>query len=554
MRGVIAQLDQLIVEIRSDQARRIQNQVDEPTFISIFNTKTNHEQSTNQINGQFVHSQLLIDCLLRMKSISTDKKQLVEFCQQEYRDNDSQLSIVSEFEQDYEPNQSVWWYTRPTFLQRLLNKALRVQNIDLLFLFRFFIRDIAEQLNQHRCSSPMRLYRGQLMSQEELDILRNSIGELISMNSLLSTSISRPTALFFLGQFNAADDLQRVLFEIDADPRRGGFKPFANITSLSYFSEEREVLVMLGSIFRLNDVLLGEDRVWIIRMTLCSDNDHDSKAIFDHMTKELDGGGETSLISLGHVLCDMGKFDQAEKCYRQFLNELPPDHPEIARCYKALGDVTSEKGDYDSSLAWLQKSLEASSRTLKLDETKLACIHNSIGEVHRKKGDLTRALESYTKALMIWKQLFGEDHPDVAMCFNNMGGVYQEEKNYPKALECHQNSLTIWEKHLPADHSYLAVAHNNIGEVHRCLNQYDVALEHFQLSLKIKSKSLPYQHSENASTIANIGVVHEKKGDCRKALSFYEEAAIIYRHVLPPSHPDLLDIEQDIQRVSMSLK
>jgi len=164
-------------------------------------------------------------------------------------------------------------------------------------------------------------------------------------------------------------------------------------------------------------------------MTLCSDSDHDLKTIFDHMKNKY-GDGETSLYSFGHVLRKMGKFDEAEKYYRRLLNELPSDHGDIVRCYWGLGDVTDEKGDYDSSLSWHQKSLEIKIRTLKSDDPSIASSHNSIANVHWRKGDHKRALESSEKALIIWKRAFGENHPDVAMCLNNMGMLYRKENRY----------------------------------------------------------------------------------------------------------------------------
>ncbi|CAF4183835.1 unnamed protein product, partial [Rotaria magnacalcarata] len=93
-----------------------------------------------------------------MKPNLTDKNELINLCQKFYENNPKELSLVREFEQNYSSNQAVWWYTRDSFVYRLLNKALRVQNIDLLFLFRFFIRDIEVQLKQYRCSSLVRVY------------------------------------------------------------------------------------------------------------------------------------------------------------------------------------------------------------------------------------------------------------------------------------------------------------------------------------------------------------------------------------------------------------
>ena len=256
------QLEAIVTQILTDQAIRVRNKVDEPLSINIFNTTNEKEQSTNEINGQFVYSQLLIDCLLRMPSTSTDKDELIDLCKKQYKDNATELAIIVEFERDYSSNRALWWYTRESFLYRLLNKALRVHNIDLLFLFRFFIRDLRRQLEQLQCQTAIHVYRGQVMSNDEFQSLKNSIGQFITMNSFLSTSLDRRLALSFLTSSTASDDLQRVLFEIEIDPTLPSIKPCANITSHSFFTDEQEVLIMLGSIFRLKSIN-HHDRVWI---------------------------------------------------------------------------------------------------------------------------------------------------------------------------------------------------------------------------------------------------------------------------------------------------
>jgi hypothetical protein len=86
---------------------------------------------------------------------------------------------------------ALWWYLRESFLYRLLNKALRTQDIHLLFIFRFFIRDIQQQLKQLQSADLKFVYRVQLMTIEEFDNLQKSVG--------LSTSLNRPYTLFLLG-------------------------------------------------------------------------------------------------------------------------------------------------------------------------------------------------------------------------------------------------------------------------------------------------------------------------------------------------------------------
>ncbi len=546
---MIIKSEDLVNQIQSDQTKRIKKKIDETLSINIFNT--DRGQSTTGLNGQFVHSQLLIDCLLRMEPTTVEKNDLITLCKEEYRGNPHELSIINDFEKNYTSHRAIWWYTRQTFLYRLLNKALRVQNVDLIYLFRFFIRDINHQLKElNKCSSPIHVYRGQLMVQDELQILKDSTGKYISINSFFSTSLNRDLALVFSRD---PDHCERVLFEIEADPQSNDGKPFADISTYSYFPDESEVLFMLGSIFRLGSISCNADGIWIIRMTLSSGNDHDLKPIFEHM-KNQHGQDKTDLLSFGHVLRDMGKFDEAENYYRRSLDPLPTDSQELSRCYHALGIIAYEKGDYESSLKWHFSALEIKQRSLKSDDPHLANSYNSIGTIYERKKDYTRALQSFHKSLLILQQAFGDDHPKVAICLNNIAGIYQTEKRYNEALEYNQYALKIREKHLPADHPDLGASHSNIGIIYRCLGQYDLALDHHHRSLNIHQKSLPPQHPQLASTFNNVGLVYEDKEDYQQALGQYEKAAIIYRHALPSTHPNIIKTELFIQRVSSKMK
>jgi tetratricopeptide (TPR) repeat protein len=554
VKGVVVHLDELIQRIQSDQTQRQYHRIDESLAINIFKSKISDQgQSSTGLNGQFIYSHLLIDCLIRMDSSSEDKKELIALCKEQYKNNSTELNLIEEFDKSYSSNRAIWWYTRDSFLYRLLNKALRIQNIDLLFLLRFVIGDIGRQLENSKCSTSIRVYRAQQISREEIEILKNSIGEFISINSFLSTSLNRQQARIFHYSNELIDGMEQVFFEIDADPRLETMKAFSQITSLSFFPGEEEVLFMIGSIFRLDQIERDHEGFWNIRMKLCSDNDHQLQTLFQYMKDEL-GTGETNVLVFGHILRKMGKLDYAEKYYRRFLNQFSYDDTNMAHCYHALGLLADDKGDYESSLIWYKKSLEMFTRTLKSDDPNIAIPHNSIAIIHQRKGDYALALESYEKALSIWKRAFGEDHPHVAICLNNMGNVYRNEKKYSKALECVEKGLTILQKHLPADHSDLASSYGSIGNIHLCLNHHDQALEYYNLALKIYQKSRPPQHPDIAMTLNNIGTVYEDKNEYQQALSYFERAANIYRQSLPATHPSIIQLEQTIKRISSKLK
>jgi len=52
------------------------------------------------------------------------------------------MNILKEFENAYDKYSPIWWYTRECFVYKMLNKALRTENIDILIKMDFFIRDL----------------------------------------------------------------------------------------------------------------------------------------------------------------------------------------------------------------------------------------------------------------------------------------------------------------------------------------------------------------------------------------------------------------------------
>ena len=537
--------------IQSHHSGRRQNKHDEPFSISVFNEDNDYGQSTTGLDGRFLHSQLLIACLRRMKTTLTDKNEFISHCRQLYTGNNKQLETVNEFEQNYASEHSLWWYSKETFLYRLLNKALRIQNIDLLFLFRFFIRDIEKQLHRRRYRSSVRIYRGQLMSLEELNVLKNSIDKFISINSFLSTTSNRETALLYLGSSACDDMLERVFFEINADPSQDGIKPFADLSGISVFPEE-EILMMLGSIFHLKKIYRDDNQIWHIEMNLCSDNICDLQTVFYHMNNQY-SLSNTALLLFGNVLIDMAYFDNAEKYIRRLLNQLSVQHKDLYKCYHALGKISCEKGNYDLGLDYLYKSLETLPKFEGYD-SRLGYIYNSIGEVYQKKGDIKRALDSYEKAFTAFKQTFNDNQEPIAWCYNNLGIIYEEQKDYLKARDYLTKALNIKMQELPAEHPCLSNTYNNLGNIHYCLHEYDQALEKYQLTYNIFQKSLTPRHPSIARTLKNIGIVYEAKEDFTEAKKYYEKADSIREKVLSSSHPDLIEIKKDIARVSSRIK
>ncbi|CAF2095426.1 unnamed protein product [Rotaria magnacalcarata] len=557
VKELYVKLDDLINRIQEDhKLRRMEEE--SLSMMTVFNTTGQLDQSSSGINGQFVHFQLLIDVLIRMKPNVHDKKELIALCKQEYSNNETEMKNLRDFKQNYLPDMAIWWYTRESFIYKTLNKALRVQNIDLLFLFRFFIRDIHQQLCENQEPSTFEVFfRGQWMSNDEIDKLKHSIGNFISMNSFLSTSKKESVARQFLEDDSDQNDTskQKVLFKITVDPQVGANKPFADISHLSCVKREAEVLFMIGSIFRLDRIQEGDsnnNQLKIFEMSLCGEK-YGLKKLFEFMRNEYDIE-ETNLLSFGNVLRSMGKINHAEKYYRRLLNELHEDDPLLAHVYYNIGLVAKLKCDYDNSMEYYRKALKISMEHGSVDNVIIAKTHNGIGEILWKNGEKNQALESFKEAVKIFEQAKLGDRAEMALFQDNIGLFYREQSNYHEALFCYARSLMIRQKCLPKNHPDLAMSYNNVGNIRLHLNHQSIALECLKKALEIRTKAFPPDHPDIASSQKNLGDLYESTNEFRLALECFHNASEIYHKIWQPNHPDVIEINADIQRVSDKLE
>ncbi|UJR08766.1 hypothetical protein I4U23_013022 [Adineta vaga] len=287
------------------------------------------------------------------------------------------------------------------------------------------------------------------MSTDELDIVQQSIDEFISINSFFSTSTKQDKALEFLNSATVSNDLYRVLLIIDADPSVVTTKPFADITSLSAYKDEREILFMTGSIFRLVHMYRDDEKdIWIIQMQLCGDDENGLKNLFEHMKQEYGNGDEEiNLRSFGDVLRKMGQFNLAEKMYWRLLNRIPSYDPLLYSLYYSLGSVTKNKGGYDSSLQWFTKSFELQIQTNPIDYVSISGIYCWNGVIYEAKNDYIIALKYYNNAVELLKQECDENHPDmahfyysIAISYENIDSIHERNDELRQALTYYKNT------------------------------------------------------------------------------------------------------------------
>ncbi|UJR16842.1 hypothetical protein I4U23_003741 [Adineta vaga] len=365
------------------------------------------------------------------------------------------------------------------------------------------------------------------------------------MNSFLSTSPNKKQAkVFTMTKTINKESEVRVLFEIDADTNRQDIRPFANIQEFSHFPMEEEVLFMAGSVFRLENIHMEENKeivIYVIKLTLCGDNDNQLRDVFTWMKDEI--GEETSLLSFGNVLQDLGQLDRAAHFYRCLSVQLPLESFNIAVCYYSLGNISYTQGNYDEALHYYQyllKELPCSNQLMKYQENFIGLVYTAMGAVYDGKNELDNAVESYQQALGL---LDRKNELEAATVYANLGNVYRKQMKFELALEKQQVSLKMYSRLLPDGHPFIASTYENIAQIYLKQCEYEQALDWLQRALNMQLASLPENHPDLADTYFDFGRLYECTDKLKDAADYYAQSLKIRELSLPTNHSDRIETE-----------
>jgi len=535
--GIYVKIDSLCESIR-EQMNLVNKQFE--TF-SFFDQNQKAIKDLSRESAEFLRSQLFTHVILRLPRHQQAKKQMLDICRQYYRGNLTEQRLIDEFERTYTPDKAIQWYSKESFIYKLVNKALRCEDIDQLHTFRFFIGDLSESLarkHQEIVQSGeqiLTVYRGAKLSSEELDKLKENKGKLISTNGFLSTSRLRAPALAFAKKPTKRTDAAPVLFEIKCDVQQlGDAIIFADIAQFSDYQNEQEVLFDLSASFRL-ETIQHDGQVWLIKMSASGEGQAITQDYIETARHEME---ERSVaIMFGRLMCQMGEYEKSQKYFEQLL--VDPNDEDLAWIEFNIGRALHYKNKWKEARTYYDR---AQDRMMSVDPPRIkesAYVLNSIGTVLQAQEEYDKALDFHHRALEIYMKCYSDDYPDVAYSLHSIGCVLHIQGLYDKALEFHQRALTVREKHYHADHPEIARSLNNIGNVLSIQGKYKQALECFQRALNIREKYYPANHPDIAYSLNNIGNVLDNQGKHDEALDHYQRALNIREKNYPTDHPDI---------------
>ena len=470
------------------------------TLLDLQTQKTARDVSKDL--GSFTWFQVLVDILRKIPQTDQAKRDMLDKCKEYYAFNRIEMKRIKEFEDTYTEHKAIEWYTRDTFVYRLVNKALRTEDVELLYLFRYYVIHLCSQLESewkrsyYGKTQILTLYRGQRMSIEEFDKLNKTIGILISTNGFFSTTRDIEVALGFITSYT--DEQKTVLFEIKAD-RRLENVVFANIDNYSQVEGEQEVLFGLGSVFKIDDVNFDSKLCCCkIRMTATDEGSANIQDYLNAKRRQTEDFSPTVLFGR-LLLLELGQIDKAERYFRMLLKNLPPDHEDFAS------------------------------------------VCNNLGNVFYGKNQLNLAFYCFARAFKIRRKTLHPQHPKIAASLLNIACVLHLKGHHQNALNCFQTAINILDQNYHDDRQMKAIAINGIGLIYRDKKEYKTALQYFNRTLQIYKRLLPENHPDIASCLGNIGLVYEDLLDYKQTLIYYFRAFEIDEEILPCAHANLID-------------
>jgi tetratricopeptide (TPR) repeat protein len=472
-------------------------------------------------DSTFAYIQVLKDILLEIDEKPDLKKEMLDFCRQEYADNEIQLKFINEFDHHFQPDEAVKWYIRQeTFLYKMLTRALRIPDPDILFKLRFFIQHLHRQLKSTVSTSSMTVYRTQRLSNNDFDTILKNQGGFLSFSQFLFTDKTKTTTkkqkndLPFINS-----EFKLVLFEMDIETTT----PRMTIDTTS-----QDILITTATVFRISNIEQIDKEIPIIKLI---SNDEIIKAV-QEVTKSVREAarGSFPLLRMAKLMKQMEYIQHTEYFCLILMDDPIAINNEtanliVAGLFHTLCSFYYEQKEYDRAFEQLEKSLKVYLRVLPPDDIKLTPTYNNMGSIYHKQGLDEQALQFHKKAYDIQVKSSNPDPDSVAAYAGNIASVLIKQSKYEEAVPYLLRDLQIQQRlHPNGDDINLAVKYHNLAGAQFRINKYPEALENYKKCLEIELKLHPPNHPTVAVTYYNMATAFEGLGQLEEAIETIQKA------------------------------
>ncbi|CAF0792833.1 unnamed protein product [Adineta steineri] len=473
-------------------------------------------RSIPQMNTVQIWYQLYLDIFKSLPCDEQAKEEMLQKSQEYYSEQYSELQNINRFRITYTSAAAIRWYTEDSFVHKLVNKALRSEDMEVVSAFRFFIADLSNKINeeyinqkqQHgtiaskfksSSNSIIKLFSGQVLPLTEVERLEQNVGIVIAVNGFFSTSVKRSTGLIFSERKLSQNHLQRVLVEISLNTSLQNITAFAEINTHTMYYNEEETLFDYGAVFNVTSVKYDSDiDLWDIKLAAVSRNFIEEQPYLSAIRETFIQNHSYAVIYgiiMGH---GFGRKNEAIQYFGQLLLNYSSDHVDIPDILEQRGILYEKNNEHTMALHDYNQALEIRRKRVCENLLGMGSLHNHIGILQMTTSDTQTSLNSYQEAMNIYEQIYTRDYDYVtkAKVNESIGLTYLQAGNLSKALEYLTNVQKVYKKVLSDKHPYVIELMGHLGTVYETTNNFSIALKLFYRQLNRSEETLPIDHPQ----------------------------------------------------------
>jgi two-component system, LytTR family, sensor kinase len=221
---------------------------------------------------------------------------------------------------------------------------------------------------------------------------------------------------------------------------------------------------------------------------------------------------------LGDINKNLGQFDLAVNYYNKAKNQYLANNDEfnLNNTYLALGDVNYLSKNYTNSIKYYLQAQKYINKNGSI--TQKVEVKNKLASVYRVSGQATKAIDVYNDVLELEQKQ--SNRAGYAATQNTIGETYQQVNQKQKALAAYKKSESIAKE--TGDKDVLVNSLKKQGEVHRSNMDYNEELkvrkEIVQISEKTQDKNVLAEEN------LEIGNIFVKKDQPVKAVPYIQKS------------------------------
>jgi tetratricopeptide (TPR) repeat protein len=500
------------------------------------------ESTTNDI--PFTYCQLLKESMLCNDDDSDLKKDMLEFCRFHYESNPIEMNNIDKFEEEFTPQKVIWWYTRNFFITKVLNRAVRTQEIDLLYKMRYIMQCLHTQLKSIAMNERTTVYIVLDIPLDNAMKLQENINGLLLFGAYLPAMLEQPQSI----NLNEDNEQISITFSINLGPGCG-----ARVKNLCSSDVNIDVLININAVFRIHSVEKRNDRHWNVNLESVSHTDYQFKQLMEPLRGEIEA--PVVLLQIGKLLLATDHYAECDYLAELlFADESLRGDPtllaSLAAVHHLLGNSDDEKGHFKAACLQFLKSLRAFQSFLPSDHPLMSASYNNIGSMFFKDNEYNEAITFHQKALDCQLKSASPDTDAIATYSNNIGAVYYEQGKYLEALKHLQRAATILERLSPSEKSlHLCLIYQKIAAIYWRMNKADEALEYYKKTLDIQLVSLPPTAHQISVTYFNLSTAYARVGQIDDAVMTAEKSIEQLLKIFPSDHPEVKENQAQLEIV-----